>query len=94
LSQEHHYFSISTAIAEDKKNYYKLLENTQKIISNSDLNIESWIEWHSKMILHAIEQSLEQIQKVVEKTAFWDRARKHSLNSRQIKVLNKLLDVV
>ncbi|MEN4052357.1 Fic family protein [Sulfurimonas sp. NWX79] len=92
LSQEHFYFSISTAIANDKKNYYKLLEKAQRILTNSELNIESWIEWHSKMILSAIEQSLSQIQKVVEKTAFWDRAREHSLNTRQIKVLNKLLD--
>ena len=92
FSQKHYYFSISTAIAKDKKNYYNLLENTQKILQNSDLNIESWIEWHSTMILKAIEHSLSQIQKVMEKTAFWDRARKHSLNVRQIKVLNKLLD--
>ena len=92
LSQEHYYFSISTAIANNKKNYYKLLENMQRILANSELNIESWIEWHSKMILSAIEQSLSQIQKVVEKTAFLDRAREYSLNTRQIKVLNKLLD--
>ena len=45
------------------------------------------------MIQSAIEESLQQIQKVLAKTAFWDRARKESLNARQIKILNKLLDI-
>ena len=93
LSFEHCYFSISTAIAKEKKNYYALLEKTQKLLSNKDLNSEPWIEWHSKMIQSAIEESLQQIQKVLAKTAFWERARKESLNARQIKVLNKLLDI-
>jgi Fic family protein len=69
------------------------LEKTQKLLSNKELNIESWIEWHSKMIQSAIKESLQQIQKVLAKTAFWERARKESLNARQIKVLNKLLDI-
>ena len=93
LPFNHCYFSISTAIAKEKKNYYKLLEKTQRLLSNKDLNIESWIEWHLNMIKSAIEESLKQIQKVLVKTAFWDRARKEALNTRQIKVLNKLLDI-
>lgn len=93
LSEEHCYFSLSTAIANEKKNYYELLEKMQRLSTNSELNIQKWIEWHSYMLLSAIEQSLSQIQHVVEKTAFWDRARQEPLNTRQIKVLNKLLDV-
>ena len=58
LSFEHCYFSISTAIANEKKNYYELLEKTQKLLSNKELNIELWIEWHLKMIQSAIEVSM------------------------------------
>jgi Fic family protein len=93
LFYNHCYFSISTAIAKEKKSYYALLETMQSLLLNKDLNIQSWIEWHSNMIKSAIEESLKQIQKVLVKTSFWDRARKESLNARQIKVLNKLLDI-
>jgi len=44
------------------------------------------------MINDAINISLENIQIVVNKTKFWDKARELNLNNKQIKVLNKLLD--
>ncbi len=87
------YYSLSTAIAEDKKSYYELLEQSQKLLYNKNLEITDWILWHTDMINKAIEISLEQVQIAIQKSNFWDRARKHPLNTRQIKVLNKLLDV-
>jgi Fic family protein len=86
------YYSISTAIAEDKKSYYDLLERSQKLIYNKNLDITEWILWHTNMINQAIEISLQQVQVTIQKANFWDRAREFSLNSRQIKVLNRLLD--
>jgi len=92
LQMKHSYYSISTMIAHDKKNYYDMLENTQKLLKNRDLNILNWLAWHTKMIENAIDRSLEHVKKVLDKTLFWDRARTYTLNQRQIKVLNKLLD--
>ena len=86
------YYSISTAIVEDKKRYYELLEQSQRLIYNKNLDITQWILWHTQMINKAIEISLQQVQIAIQKANFWDRARKHTLNARQIKVLNKLLD--
>ena len=86
------YYSISTAIVEDKKSYYDLLEHSQKLIYNKNLEITEWIDWHTDMINKAIEISLEQVQISIQKANFWDRARAYPLNTRQIKVLNKLLD--
>jgi len=86
------YYSISTAIVEDKKRYYDLLEYSQKLIYNKNLEITQWILWHTEMINKAIEISLQQVQIAIQKANFWDRARKYPLNTRQIKVLNKLLD--
>jgi Fic family protein len=86
------YYSISTAIVEDKKRYYDLLERSQKLMYNKNLEITEWIVWHTDMINKAIEISLEQVQTAIQKANFWDRARVYSLNPRQIKVLNKLLD--
>ncbi|WP_457743225.1 Fic family protein [Sulfurimonas sp.] len=86
------YYSISTAIVEDKKSYYNILEHTQKLLYNKNLEITEWIVWHTEMINKAIEISLQQVQISVQKANFWDKAREYSLNIRQIKVLNKLLD--
>lgn len=37
--------------------------------------------------------ALKNIEYLVQKTKFWDRYRQFPLNERQIKVLNKILDV-
>ena len=86
------YYSISTAIVEDKKRYYDLLEHSQKLIYNKNLEITQWILWHTEMINKAIEISLQQVQIAIQKANFWDSARQHTLNTRQIKVLYRLLD--
>jgi Fic family protein len=44
------------------------------------------------MINKAIKLSLQQVQISIQKTNFWDKARIYALNTRQIKVLNKLLN--
>lgn len=92
LGLNHKYFSISSAVIKDKKNYYAALEKTNKIINNKDFDFTEWILWHTSMIDSAVNISLESIQIVVNKTKFWDRARNLNLNEKQTKVLNKLLD--
>ncbi len=86
------YYSISTAIVEDKKRYYELLEQSQRLMYNKNLDLTEWITWHTDIINKAIEISLQQVQIAIQKANFWDRAREYPLNTRQIKVLNKLLD--
>jgi Fic family protein len=86
------YYSISMAISKDKKSYYDILESSQSLFLNKDLDLTKWILWHTNMIKNAIEHSLSEVEKVVQKAKFWERAREFSLNSRQIKVLNKILD--
>jgi Fic family protein len=44
------------------------------------------------MINIAIDISLQEDEIAIQKANFWDRAREHALNARQIKVLNRLLD--
>ncbi len=92
LGLNHKYFSISSAVIKDKKNYYDALEKTNKIMNNRNFDFTTWILWHTSMIDSAINISLENIQTVVNKTKFWDRARTLNLNEKQTKVLNKLLD--
>jgi len=93
LKAMHHYYSISTAIAKDKKRYYELLEKSQNLFYNRLYDLTDWVLWHTDMINSAIAESLKQVQIVVDKAIFWERAREFVLNERQLKVLNRLLEV-
>ena len=86
------YFSISSAVMRDRKRYYEILERSNNLFYNRDYDFTPWIYWHTDMIYKAIEHSLKTIEIVLQKAKFWDRASKYSLNEKQIKVLNKLLD--
>ena len=92
LGLNHQYFSISKAIAEEKRSYYDILERSNNLIYNRQFDFTEWIAWHIDAVDRAIEYSLHEIEKVVKKAKFWDRARNYALNERQIKVLNKVLD--
>lgn len=92
LGFKHYYFSISKTIAKEKKHYYEILERSNNLIYNQDFDFTAWIKWHSNIINKSIEYSLDEIEKIIQKAKFWDRARALVLNERQIKVLNKVLD--
>ena len=92
LGLDHKYYSLSTAIRSDRKGYYDELEKAQNLFYNRDFDFTKWVLWHTNMINSALEVSLEQIKTISEKTKFWDNAREYTLNERQLKVLNKLLD--
>ncbi len=92
LGLDHKYYSLSTAIRKDKKGYYDTLEKSQNLFYNREFDFTKWVLWHTNIVNSAIENSLEQIKVITQKTKFWDKAREYPLNKRQLKVLNKLLD--
>ena len=87
------YYSISSAINQDRKGYYDTLEMSQNLLYNPNLDITEWIAWHTKSIKNSIDISLESIEKVIKKTRFYDKIRYLKLNEKQNKVINRLLDV-
>lgn len=89
---EYKYFNISTAIAQDRKNYYKHLEQTQNLKDNPNLECSKWITWYLDRYNVSLEDTLKSINKISIKTKFWDKVRDISLNQRQLKVLKKLLE--
>ncbi|QSZ42351.1 DUF4172 domain-containing protein [Sulfurimonas aquatica] len=89
---EYKYFSISTAIASDRKNYYEKLEMSQNLTDNPSLDCTSWIAWYLDRFNDSLQETLNSIDKVMSKTKFWDKVRHVTLNQRQIKVLSKLLE--
>ena len=93
LNTQFKLYSISTAIHSDRKGYYNILDNTTNLFKNRDFDITPWLEWHLNILKDAMIQALKNIEYLVQKTKFWDTHRSKPLNERQIKVLNKILDV-
>jgi Fic family protein len=86
-------YSLSWAINKKKKEYYKILDRTTNLFYNRDYDITPWLEWHLDMFDEAMLLSQENITYIIQKTKFWDRCRDKELNERQVKVLNKILNI-
>ena len=82
------FYSMSSQIRSDRKDYYAILERTQK----GGLDITRWMEWFLNCLDRAIEGAQKTLSAVLNKAQFWDRFAKEPLNERQIKTLNKLMD--
>ena len=82
------HFSMSEAINRNKKEYYAILEKTQK----GTMDVTEWILWFLHTLENAIENSLKVLDRILDKSKFWTLHGDLIINERQRKVLNKLLD--
>lgn len=82
------FYSISRQIRIDKKDYYDILESTQK----GGLDITAWLEWFLGCYSRAINGARHVLSDVLKATRFWDAVRGIEMSSRQRAVLNRLLD--
>lgn len=79
---------MSAQIRRERNDYYTTLERTQK----GSLDVTSWQEWFLSCLHRAIEGSQGTLSSVLTKARFWERFAQQSLNTRQVKVLNALLE--
>ncbi len=82
------FYSMSAQIRKERNGYYEILERTQK----NSLDITGWIEWFLQCISRALSAADGILAQVLKKAAFWSAHEKTILNSRQVLLLNKLLD--
>ena len=82
------FYSMSAQIRMERKQYYDILEKTQKKSSN----ITEWIIWFLKCLRNSFESTTELLSKILVKAKFWNAHSKTILNQRQHIMLNKLLD--
>jgi len=82
------FYSMSAQIRVERKEYYTILEKTQK----GNLDITEWILWFLNCLTNAINASEEILSKVLYKAEFWKLHSTTILNERQQKIINKLLD--
>lgn len=82
------FYSMSAQIRKERKEYYEMLERTQK----GKLDITEWITWFLNCLINAIKSTDTELAGVLFKANFWSKHSKTLLNERQKKLLNKLLD--
>jgi len=80
---------MSAQILKERKKYYDTLEKTQH---NTNSDITGWLDWFLNCFKNALLASEKILQSVLYKADFWNKNAKITLNGRQIKILNKLLD--
>ena len=83
------YYSLSSQIMEERKDYYDILEKCSK--SNS-ADVTKWLVWFLECFGRAIQRSDNIIGNVLAKADFWQEHAQTELNERQKKVLNRMLD--
>lgn len=86
--QTNRFYSMSTQIRKERNSYYEILEKTQK----GAMEITNWLEWFLNCLLHSIENSEKLLEKIMFKHSFWIKHTGLTINDRQRKVLNLLMD--
>jgi Fic family protein len=81
-------YSMSAQIRIEQERYYTVLERTQR----GSGEITDWLEWFLGCLKRAIESSDARLDDVMAKSRLWQRQAGVSVNERQLKVLNRLLD--
>ena len=82
------FYSLSAQIQRERKDYYDVLERTQK----GTLDATGWLSWFLGALGRAISCAQSTLDSVLLKARFWQRCLGMPLNERQMKLLNRLLD--
>jgi Fic family protein len=84
------FYSMSSQIREERRNYYQILENTQK----GGMDVTDWLNWFLGCLSRAIVKANLLTGTVFGKEAFWRRVKQASIvvSDRQQKIVNLLLD--
>jgi Fic family protein len=82
------FYSMSAQIRIERKQYYEILEKTQK----GDLDITEWIVWFLNCLINALKSTDSVLTRVLFKAEFWKKHIETAINDRQRKLLIKLMD--
>lgn len=82
------FYSLSAQIRKERKQYYNILEKTQK----GSIDITGWLVWFLECLNRALEVSEISLSKILYKARYWEQIKDIDINDRQRKMINKLLD--
>lgn len=84
------FYSMSSQIRLERRDYYDILEKTQK----DGLDVTPWLEWFLGCLDRAFEGAEEILSKVLSKARFWQTYADYSFSDRQRVMINLLFDGV
>lgn len=84
------FYSMSAQIRKERNAYYEILETTQK----SGLDITEWLTWFLQCLDRSFLATSEILSNVLLKARFWEKYAATSLNERQQKMIDRMLNGV
>ena len=82
------FYSMSSQIEVERKEYYSHLERQQKW----SVDITEWLEWFLGCLGRSIENAQTSLETIHYKERLWKKVNLYPVNERQKKVLNRMLD--
>ena len=84
------FYSMSSQIMQERRDYYRALETTQK----GDTDVTRWMKWFLQCLGRAIDAAQQRVTAALSGTRFWEQAQKSGLafNHRQSRLVNQLLN--
>ena len=82
------FYSMSSQIETERKEYYRQLESQQ----HSDLDITGWLKWFLECLDRALICAEETLESVLNKARLWDVINRNPVNERQRLIINRMLD--
>ena len=82
------FYSLSSQIESERKEYYQKLEACQR----GGLDITLWLRWFLECFGRALMGAEKLLEQVLRKARLWQRINQCPINDRQRVVLNRLLD--
>jgi len=81
------FYSMSSRIETERKDYYLKLEAAQR----GDMDITSWLNWFLGCLDRALDNAAEMLGRVLNKAHMWQRINVSPVNDRQRLVINRML---
>ena len=82
------FYSMSSQIETERKNYYLELESAQR----GDMNITNWLGWFLGCLDRAIGGADQTLSVVLDKARLWQRINRRPVNERQRRIINWMLN--
>ena len=87
---EDRYYSMSSGIEAERKQYYLQLEAAQR----GSLDITAWLAWFLACLDRTIDSADHSLGAVLKKARLWQKINLKPVNERQRDVINRMLDNV
>ncbi len=82
------FYSMSSQIEAERKDYYWQLESQQR----GTLDITGWLDWFLGCLGRAMDRAEEILETVLHKARLWEFINRKPVNNRQRLIINRLLD--